>query len=1273
MPVETSKTEGELTKEAPFFIGASPAKVLSKFHHPAFFPELSPTTTTEKYSSLLSDTSTGMGRGVSQAQLLSELQKGYGNRYTERVIAEYREKSKEDLEGKEEPTEAKETEKVTVPKEAKKPPTLEPEVKETPSVKSPPTVTTKESVPGVKAPSPEKPEPIAEKSLKTKPSAALREAPSEAITEGPEVEAKGKKPSVVTAPKAPPVEKAVKKTPPGKVAGGVPAAAATGAPGVKGDEETRSPASPEQDPAFQAVKQKSKREARKQKRHEPAKTKAAAAQTAAKGPPKEVENTAKGQQVGKMEQQKAKAFDRKAFKAALLKRIKEITPKNIKEADDFKSSGKAKAIKGEVVGKVQKSKENSQGDIKKTTAETPDQTGIKPKEVKAMPPTQVGPPPMGLRASRAAPKQKTESEVSLKKSSQSLDQQMVDGDVTEQQLKDSNEPEFTSAVDSKHHAQKDAVEAPVAYREEEQTILAGSKTEATESAGIHTHTMHTQRGKLLASVVKKQETTKTTDETTRSKISDNIQKIYDKTKKAVEDGLKKLDGQVKKIFDEGAEKARAAFEDYVARRMRAYKKKRYSGVIGKGRWLKDKFCDLPKYVNTFYVTGRNLYIDAMNKVIGNIATAVETGLNDAKKTIAKGRKSITDYVDSLQKDQKKIGKDAAEKIDSDFDSLEQKVDDKQTQLVDSLARKYVDNLNKVDERIKKMKEANKGLVTKAKDAVKGVINTIRKLKNMLLNVLARVASVIGTIIKAPIRFLGNLVRGVGQGLKNFKNNIWTHLKKGLMGWLFGALEGAGIKLPATFDIKGIISIVLQVLGLTYANFRARAVRILGEPMVKRLEQVAEIFRIVITKGAIGLWNWIKEKLTAIKETVWDGIMSFVKERIIVAGITWLIGLLNPAAAFIKACKMIYDIVMFFVNRGKQILALVNAVIDSVAAIASGSLAVAATAVENALSKALPVAISFLASLLGLGGISQKIRKIIERVQRPVNKAIDWVINKAVKMVQAVGGLFGKGKKEEAVAETKDPKHDAKVASGLAAIDREEKKYLKEGKIEREDAEKVAAKVKSKHRIFKSIKVVDGGESWDYDYVASPGNKKKGEQKKSGRDGSKKKPYLITWFKRPLRQYITILLAKTRVGKRMSHAALMKLKAKGKATEYKPTQRKASPGGEDTIGVTKDNQVKKGMIVGPPASGRSDTEKNRFNRLIEAYGYDRSEEPTDGDHVVELQVSGKDDFRNLWPLNSSENRRSGGKLLHHKIETKDGKQKKIKSLTGKFFEIKDFDY
>ena len=146
--------------------------------------------------------------------------------------------------------------------------------------------------------------------------------------------------------------------------------------------------------------------------------------------------------------------------------------------------------------------------------------------------------------------------------------------------------------------------------------------------------------------------------------------------------------------------------------------------------------------------------------------------------------------------------------------------------------------------------------------------------------------------------------------------------------------------------------------------------------------------------------------------VLDGIKNFVIEKVIVAGITWIVGLLNPASAFVKAAKAIYDIVMFFVQRGSQIISLVNAVVDSVSAIADGNIGVAASAVENALAKAVPVAIGFLASLLGLDGISEKIKKIIETIQAPINEAIDWVINKAVQMVKAVGSLLGVGKREE---------------------------------------------------------------------------------------------------------------------------------------------------------------------------------------------------------------------------------------------------------------------
>jgi hypothetical protein len=107
-------------------------------------------------------------------------------------------------------------------------------------------------------------------------------------------------------------------------------------------------------------------------------------------------------------------------------------------------------------------------------------------------------------------------------------------------------------------------------------------------------------------------------------------------------------------------------------------------------------------------------------------------------------------------------------------------------------------------------------------------------------------------------------------------------------------------------------------------------------------------------------------------------------------------------------------VMFFVERGSQIIALVNAVVDSIGAIASGSLGAAASAIEKALAKAIPVAIGFLAALLGVTGITDKVRTIIAKAQGPVHKAIDWLINKAMGLVKAAGKLLevGKGKDEK---------------------------------------------------------------------------------------------------------------------------------------------------------------------------------------------------------------------------------------------------------------------
>lgn len=124
---------------------------------------------------------------------------------------------------------------------------------------------------------------------------------------------------------------------------------------------------------------------------------------------------------------------------------------------------------------------------------------------------------------------------------------------------------------------------------------------------------------------------------------------------------------------------------------------------------------------------------------------------------------------------------------------------------------------------------------------------------------------------------------------------------------------------------------------------------MGEPVVAVLEQAAEIFKIFLSEGVAGIWRFIQDHLADLKSTVLDAIFDFVKNRVIIAGITWIIGLLNPASAFFKACKAIYDIVEFFINRGSQILALVNAIVDSVASVAKGAVSAAMGSTINGIN------------------------------------------------------------------------------------------------------------------------------------------------------------------------------------------------------------------------------------------------------------------------------------------------------------------------------------
>ncbi|GAB4201508.1 MAG: hypothetical protein OHK0022_23610 [Roseiflexaceae bacterium] len=798
----------------------------------------------------------------------------------------------------------------------------------------------------------------------------------------------------------------------------------------------RTPRSPDADPDFQNVKASITTTATQQKQHAPAEQKANEAAAAAQMPPEErlgqaqntqaeAINSAATAQEQAAQGDSAPGFDKAAFVAAVKARIDELTPSDPKEMEDIEGSGVFTDTKQVVDDQVATGKETAQGDVDDKVEEAPNPGAVPDKPVTALAANDAGAQPQA-DASAAAPKpQGTDVvETPLLAESQALDQQMADAQVTPEMLQNSNEAPFQEAMTAKTDAQtKVAADLP-AYRTQEQGQIATAQTDAQGLGETGVQGMFDTRGQLFGELDSVQGTGKTDDEAKRAEIGRQIDTIYQTTKTDVEQILTDMDTAVDQCFSTGAERAKQSAIDYIKRETDAFKAERYNRdadwwrvdqhVAGAVTQAWDTLTDMPPEYYEYYRQGRDQYVAEMEIVLGDVADIVGDHLTRARTRINDGRQQIQDYITGLPAELQTVAQETADAAQGKFDALEQQVDSKQQELVNSLAERYNTAVQDMDAALAQMQEADKGLLARAKDLVSGVLGTIADLKAMLEGVLARAAGVVMQILANPIQFISNLISGVGQGLNNFLGNIANHLQTGFIEWLTGTMGGLGVQIPQTLDLPGIFSLAMQVLGMTYDNLRQRAVGMFGETVVGALETGFEIFVILTTEGLPGVWQWIQEHLSSLQEMVLDGIKEMLLSEVLEAGIKWLIGILGgPAGAFIKACMAIYDIVMWFVNNGSRLMGLVDAVIDSVAAIASGDLGGAAQAVEDALGRAVPVTIGFLASLLGLGDLATKVRRVVDRVQEPINNAIEYLLGLVRGFVQKVARMLGLGGMESA--------------------------------------------------------------------------------------------------------------------------------------------------------------------------------------------------------------------------------------------------------------------
>ena len=706
-----------------------------------------------------------------------------------------------------------------------------------------------------------------------------------------------------------------------------------------------------------------------------------------------------------------------------------------------------------------------------------------------------GEAPGSVSGASVVPPPLPDSQLDYSDHSADSDQAMAENDVTTEQLARGNETEFNEALGARDEAEAHATEGAAAFREHEAGARTDARGRADDAIGSGLTGFHSTRIDEIGSVAGTQESTSTRDEAKRLEITNRVVAIKDRTRADVERILNEMSDGATRIFKDGLEAAEKAYKKYFDDNVGGVS---FFGLFRIGGDTERAF-----------KAARGAYKAEVDTAIRAVVALVETKLAEAKRRVQEGKHEVDDYVAGLDEDLIQFGREARESVAGDFESLEGDIESAKSGLIDSLVDQYRESQERVAAMEEQLRQENMSLWDRIYEATVGLVQKILEFKNLLLSVLARAGEVIGAIIDDPIGFLGNLIAGIMGGLNRFKDNIVEHLKAGLMGWLVGSLQGAGIELPTTFDLKGILQLIFGILGVTYQFIRRKAVRLLGEETVSRLEQVAEIFVVLVREGPAGVWRLFMEKLGDVKEMILGEIREFVITKIILAGISWLIGLLNPASAFFKACKAIYDIVMFFINRGQQIMELVNAILDSIATIVAGNVAAMSDAVEKVLARILPVAISFLASLLGLGGISDKIRDIVGKIQAKVEEAIEWLVAKAVTLARKAGSLFGGGTGKQSDRgedpATDDPEKQLKVDAAMTAI----RAYGQQegGDATYEEAVEIAARVKREHPVLSSLEVEETDESWNFLYRASSERLGASIGKEDISDYRKLKPFL----------------------------------------------------------------------------------------------------------------------------------------------------------------------
>jgi hypothetical protein len=381
--------------------------------------------------------------------------------------------------------------------------------------------------------------------------------------------------------------------------------------------------------------------------------------------------------------------------------------------------------------------------------------------------------------------------------------------------------------------------------------------------------------------------------------------------------------------------------------------------------------------------------------------------------------------------------------------------------------------------------------------LKLVLNALNVPLELITGIFSKTALALDLILNDPIGFLGNLLLSMWQGFKQFLGAIGVHLLHGALDWLFGAVRDAGLHPPTSLTFSAIFTFVLEVLGITEEHVFELLADKIGQPLADKLHRAFNVLKgvwewvtVLVEEGPQGLWTKLVERLDDLWTALLNGVVDWLIGNVTREAGKRIMAMLagGPLGAILNGLISIYRAVRSFVRYFKQMLQVVDSVLDGLLDLAQGTIGPAAMLFESALTRVIPVIIGFLANQIGIGDLSDRIGNIVEVIREKVDRAIEWLIDQAINLGRAVLNALGLG-------EEPDTRTDEEKEADLNAAIDEVDDLLSPGDLLIEDVKERLPAIQTRYRL-NSLKVVVDSEEETRETVhaeASINPEKKGPQ------------------------------------------------------------------------------------------------------------------------------------------------------------------------------------